>query len=74
MNRTFTVVLVPQSEGGFFVECPSLPGCHSQGDSKEEAIENIREAIELVLEDMAENDEQPLKLPAPIVTEVRIAG
>lgn len=74
MPTTFTVVLVPQPEGGYFVECPSLPGCYTQGDTREEALANIREAIELALEDMKETGEQPLKLPPPTVTEVRIAG
>ncbi|MCK5772849.1 MAG: type II toxin-antitoxin system HicB family antitoxin [Thermoplasmata archaeon] len=41
------VILEPSEEGGFTVYAPSLPGCISEGDSKEEALENIREAIEL---------------------------
>lgn len=41
-----------ESAGGYVVTCPSLPGCYSQGDTVEEAPENIREAIELCLEDM----------------------
>jgi len=45
-----TVVLEPQEEGGFTVYVPSLPGCISQGNTKEEAINNIKEAIELYLE------------------------
>lgn len=44
------VVLEPAEEGGFTVYVPSLPGCISQGDTKEEAIKNIKEAIELYLE------------------------
>lgn len=44
------VVLEPQDEGGYTVYVPSLPGCISEGDTKEEAIENIKEAIELYLE------------------------
>lgn len=43
---------------GYTVTCPSLPGCYSQGHSIEEALANIREAIELVLEDMQENGEE----------------
>ena len=40
-------VLIYPGESGFWVaECPSLPGCVSQGDTKEAAIQNIREAIE----------------------------
>jgi predicted RNase H-like HicB family nuclease len=45
-----TVVLEPQKEGGFTVYVPSLPGCISQGDTREEALKNIKEAIELYLE------------------------
>ena len=44
------VILENQEEGGFTIYVPSLPGCVSEGDTKEEAIENIREAIELYLE------------------------
>jgi predicted RNase H-like HicB family nuclease len=49
---TRQVILHPAEEGGYWVEVPSLPGCFSQGDSKEEALENIREAIALHIEDM----------------------
>jgi len=42
----FKVILRPDLEdGGFNVSCPALPGCHSQGDTEEEAIENIKDAI-----------------------------
>jgi predicted RNase H-like HicB family nuclease len=46
----FKVVLEPSEEGGYTVYVPSLPGCISEGDSIEEAMKNIREAIELYLE------------------------
>ncbi|MEC4818014.1 MAG: type II toxin-antitoxin system HicB family antitoxin [Scytonema sp. PMC 1069.18] len=48
------VVLYPKGDGNWIVECPSLPACISQGKTKEEAIANIREAIELYLEILAE--------------------
>lgn len=44
------VVLEPSDEGGFTASVPSLPGCVSEGDTREEALRNIREAIELYLE------------------------
>lgn len=44
------VVLEPSDEGGFTVYVPSFPGCISEGDTLEEALTNIREAIELYLE------------------------
>ena len=46
----FQVVLEPSDEGGYTVYVPSLPGCISEGDSVEEALQNIQEAIELYLE------------------------
>ncbi len=48
----FKVLLEPAEEGGYVVSCPSLPGCYSQGETPEEALENIREAITLCLEEM----------------------
>jgi len=44
------IVLEPSDEGGYTVYVPSLPGCISEGNTKEEAIANIKEAIELYLE------------------------
>ena len=44
------IVLEPSDEGGYTVFVPSLPGCISEGDSVDDAIANIREAIELYLE------------------------
>lgn len=50
MSMKLTVILQTQEEGGYSVSVPSLPGCISQGESKEEALANIKEAIELYLE------------------------
>ena len=44
------VILEPSDEGGYTVSVPALPGCISEGDSRDEALQNIREAIELYLE------------------------
>ncbi len=52
------VVLEPSDEGGFTVYVPSLPGCITEGDTREEALANIREAIDLYLE-----EEDPMVLP-----------
>jgi predicted RNase H-like HicB family nuclease len=46
----FQVVLEPSEEGGYTVYVPSLPGCISEGDTVDESMRNIREAIELYLE------------------------
>jgi len=45
-----TVVLEPSEDGGYTVYVPALPGCISEGETKEEALANIKEAIKLYLE------------------------
>ena len=64
MERTRTprqVIIEAEEEGGYHVYCPSLPGCHSQGETIDEALANIREAIDLYIEDMVENGEDVLE-------------
>lgn len=54
-------VLIYLGEDGYWVvECPSLPGCLSQGETKDEAIANIREAIDLYIEALVDDG-----LPVP---------
>jgi predicted RNase H-like HicB family nuclease len=61
-------VLIEQDEDGMFVaEVPSLPGCVSQGETREEATANIKEAIELYLESLNAHDEP---VPPPITEEL----
>jgi predicted RNase H-like HicB family nuclease len=48
--KQFVVTLTPGEDGYIVAECPSLPGCVSQGKTNEEALENIKEAIEGILE------------------------
>jgi len=50
----FNVTIDRDEDGVFVVECPSIPGCASQGKTKEEALENIKDAIKLCLEVRAE--------------------
>lgn len=50
LNVKPTVILEPSDEGGFTVFVPALPGCISEGDTREEALENIQEAIRLYVE------------------------
>jgi predicted RNase H-like HicB family nuclease len=50
----YTVVLEQETDGGYVASVPALPGCVSQGDTRSEALANIREAIEVYLEDCRE--------------------
>ncbi len=63
------VVLEPSEEGGYTVYVPSLPGCISEGETIEEAMTNIQEAIELYLEPI--EDEFPISAGA-IVKELAL--
>ncbi len=60
------IVLEPSEEGGYTVYVPSLPGCISEGDTKDQARANIREAIELYLEPVEDD------LLAPDGAEVQV--
>jgi predicted RNase H-like HicB family nuclease len=59
------VILYPGEDGYWVIECPSLPGCISQGKTEEEAKANIKEAIELWIEDAEEHGE-PISEDKPI--------
>jgi predicted RNase H-like HicB family nuclease len=52
------VVIYPDEPHGYYVEVPSLPGCASQGETVEEALENIKEAIEVWIEVLQEGGEE----------------
>jgi len=58
--REFSVVILEDESGGYIAVVPELPGCHTQGDSLDEVIENIREAIELYLETLSEEEKKEL--------------
>jgi len=51
MKAEFTAIIEPAPEGGYWAICPEIPGANGQGETIEEAKNNLREAIELILED-----------------------
>jgi predicted RNase H-like HicB family nuclease len=63
------IVLEPTDEGGFTALVPSLPGCISEGDTRDEALANIKEAIELYLEP---EEDDLLTLPNAEVVELAV--
>jgi predicted RNase H-like HicB family nuclease len=64
--RRYTVLLTPDLEdGGYSVSVPALPGCHTQGDTLEDALANAREAIQLYLDDMVASGETIPEEQAP---------
>jgi predicted RNase H-like HicB family nuclease len=63
MQHVTLPVIVESDEDGYFVSCPTLQGCYSQGETYEEAIANIKDAIRLHLEDRLANGEE---VPQPV--------
>jgi len=62
MNRFQFPVLIEKDEEGYFASCPTLEDCYTQGDSYEEALQNIQDAILLHIEDRIANGEEVSKL------------
>ena len=63
MKHLTLPVVIEADADGYFVSCPSLQGCYSQGDSYEEAIQNIKDAIRLHIEDRTAEGEE---IPEPV--------
>lgn len=63
----YRVIIEKDEDGIYVVQASSLPGCISQGKTRAEAIENIKEAIELYIESLAAHDEP---VPPPISEEI----
>jgi predicted RNase H-like HicB family nuclease len=60
MKHLTLPIIVETDSDGYFVSCPALQGCYSQGDTYEEAVENIKDAIRLHIEDrLADGEEIP---------------
>ncbi len=63
----FRTIIEQDEDGTYVVECPALPGCISQGKTREEALENIKDAIEGYLVSLKKHNEP---IPPPIEEEV----
>lgn len=58
MKQLTLPIIIEADSDGYFVSCPALQGCYSQGDTYEEAVENIKDAIRLHIEDRRANGEE----------------
>jgi predicted RNase H-like HicB family nuclease len=56
----FDVVILEDETGGYVALVPALPGCHTQGDTLEELMKNIKEAIELYTETLSKEEKEDL--------------
>ena len=71
-KQRFTVVIEASEEGGYHAWSPSLLGCHSQGDTLEEAKKNIIEAIQCHLETLVKEGHRPPQEPEEFVGSVEV--
>jgi predicted RNase H-like HicB family nuclease len=71
MAHKYIVTLTPGEDGDIVAECPSLPGCVSQGKTPEEALKNIQEAIEGIIE---VRKLRQLPTPSPDIVEISVAA
>ncbi len=69
LELKYTVLIEANEEGGYTITVPSLPGCVTQGDTLEEAIENVREAIAGYIETLKD-----LGKPIPVEVSVMIGS
>lgn len=72
MNCKLTAI-IEQDEDGVFAYCPELKGCHTQGDSVEEALSNLREAAELYLETLTKSELRKLTEKTILSTSLEVA-
>ena len=72
MKAEFTAIIEPAPEGGHWAICPEVPGANGQGETIEEAKNNLREAIELILEDRRQD--MLRGLPKDVIQEKVVIG
>lgn len=71
MPQKYLVTLTEGDDGYVVAECPALPGCVSQGKTRDEALKNIQEAIEGIIE---VRKAQKLPIPSPDIVEISVAA
>jgi len=69
----YTVIFHQAEEGGYWAEVPALPGCYSQGESIEETVKNIREAIEAHIEALKEEGQEIPEEGEFVIGKIKIA-
>ena len=73
IKQRFTIIIEASEEGGYHTWCPSLQGCRSQGNTMEEAKQNIIEAIKCHLESLIKEGSRPPKEPEEFVGSIEVS-
>jgi predicted RNase H-like HicB family nuclease len=69
----YTVIFHQAEEGGYWAEVPALPGCYSQGESIEETVKNVREAIEAHIEALKEEGQDIPEEGEFVIGKIKVA-
>lgn len=69
----YTVIFHQAEEGGYWAEVPALPGCYSQGESIEETVKNIRDAIEAHIEALKEEGQEIPEEGEFVIGKIKVA-
>jgi len=72
-DYNYTVIMEREEDGGYHAFCPALRGCHSQGDTYEEAVQNITEAVQLYIESLKARSE-PVPCEDVIIKPIHVAA
>lgn len=73
MQKFKVSIVVEKDKNGYYAYCPELQGCYSQGDTYEEAVENIRDAIKLHIEDRLEQGEEIRQSEITSIANIEVA-
>ena len=65
-------IVIEKDQNGYYAFCPELKGCHSQGDTLEEVLANIREAVELYIETLSPEERQDSLAQEILTTSVEV--
>lgn len=72
-DYNYTVIMEREEDGGYHAFCPALRGCHSQGDTYEETVRNITEAVQLYIESLKARSE-PVPCEDVIIKPIHVAA
>ena len=70
---SYTVIIAREEDGGYHAFCPALRGCHSQGDTYEETVQNVTEAVQLYIESLKAHSE-PVPAEDVIIKPIHVAA
>ena len=73
MSAYHFAAVIEKDKDGYYAFCPELQGCYTQGDTYEEVLGNIKDAIQLHVEDRIENEEEILQPESVSLTSLQVA-